>query len=271
MEHEKREHAVCAASAAERWLNCPGSIKLSQRLPDEPRSPYALEGTRAHELAERILRKWEEDERCLNQAWVDTLRPEYRDTEFETGDGRMWSMVDYAMTYVNVCLEQVSQFSERPTVRMEHRLTLDKDLGLFGTGDFVCTGKQGGEWVGVVADFKYGTKRVKAERNLQLSYYAAALRKNSKRPLERIKTVIVQPKVKQFYDEAWYTASELDEVEKELKSGAEKAVRQVMGMEPVELQRGSWCWFCPARSVCPEMDKARAEKAAEEFEDECDD
>jgi hypothetical protein len=265
-DHKGRAHAVCSASGAERWLNCPGSIGLSQGLPEEPPAPYALEGTRCHELAERILRHWESNERRLDEAWVDTLRPEYADTEFPTGDGRMWSMVDYAMTYVNVCLDQVAAFDAPPAVRIEHRLVLDQDLGMFGTLDFVCSGVRKGAATGMVVDLKYGKgKRVNPETSVQLAYYAAALKRNSKKKLEQVKVVVVQPRLPQFFSEWWYAAWELDEWEAKLKAGAEKAVRQMMGLEPRELKAGGWCWFCPARQVCPEQDKARAKKAAEEF------
>jgi len=264
--HNEREHAICSASGAERWLNCPGSIALSKDAPDSPQSPYAAEGTRAHELAEKILRHWESNDRTLDSKWVESLRPEYADTEHDTGDGRRWSMVDYALTYVNLCLEQVAGFDAKPVVKIEYRLVLDQELGMFGTVDFVATGQRKGAWTGMVVDLKYGKgKVVKVESNAQLAYYAVALKRNSKKPIEQVKVVVVQPRIERFFSEHWYARWELDEWDKKLRSGAEKAVRQFVGVEPKELKRGGWCWFCPAKAVCPEMDKARAEKAAEEF------
>ena len=47
-------HAVLSASAAHRWMNCPGSISLCQGIPDKG-SSYAEEGTLAHSLAELII------------------------------------------------------------------------------------------------------------------------------------------------------------------------------------------------------------------------
>jgi hypothetical protein len=265
--HSNRAHAVCSASGAERWLNCPGSVGLSQGLPDQPPTPAALEGTRAHELAEKILRDWEAKDRVLDHAFVESLRPEYEDTEFETGDGRMWSMLDYAMTYVNLCLEQVGCFDSRPAVRIEHRLTLNADLGMFGTIDFVATGQRKGAYTGIVVDFKFGKKKVNAEENKQLAYYAAALKRNSKKPLEQVKVVVVQPRVAEFFSETWYSEADLDGWTKRLEDGAERAVRQLMRLEPKQFQKGAWCWFCPAKSVCPEMEKARLAEAVDDFSD----
>ena len=44
------KHAYLAASASERWLKCPPSAKLCAQEEDRG-SPYAQQGTDAHELA----------------------------------------------------------------------------------------------------------------------------------------------------------------------------------------------------------------------------
>ena len=48
-------HAKLGASNAHRWLVCAGSVSAEEGLPDKS-SPFAEEGTVAHELAERTLR-----------------------------------------------------------------------------------------------------------------------------------------------------------------------------------------------------------------------
>ena len=50
----ERKHAVLSASGAHRWLNCPPSAKLEEKMEDKS-SVYAQEGTLAHELAELEL------------------------------------------------------------------------------------------------------------------------------------------------------------------------------------------------------------------------
>jgi len=47
-------HASLGASNAHRWLYCPGSVKAEDGLPNTS-SPFAEEGTRAHDLAELAL------------------------------------------------------------------------------------------------------------------------------------------------------------------------------------------------------------------------
>lgn len=51
-------HARLSPSSSSRWLKCPGSVPLTEslNLPPEKDSPYALEGTLAHYLAERLLK-----------------------------------------------------------------------------------------------------------------------------------------------------------------------------------------------------------------------
>jgi len=53
-------HAVLSASGAKRWLACPPSARLEEKLQGifgEKSSPFAEEGTKAHELSELKLRK----------------------------------------------------------------------------------------------------------------------------------------------------------------------------------------------------------------------
>ena len=59
-------HAKLGASGSDRWMNCPGSIRTAHGLPDTT-SIYAQEGTAAHSLAERALRKGLD---C--DVWLDT-------------------------------------------------------------------------------------------------------------------------------------------------------------------------------------------------------
>ena len=48
-------HAILSASSSYRWLHCPPSARLNTKVRDEA-SPYALEGSAAHELAEYKLK-----------------------------------------------------------------------------------------------------------------------------------------------------------------------------------------------------------------------
>ena len=45
------KHALLSASSSKQWLNCPPSARLSAAIKDRA-SPYAQQGTDAHELCE---------------------------------------------------------------------------------------------------------------------------------------------------------------------------------------------------------------------------
>lgn len=266
MGHSERKHSLCSASGAERWLNCPGSVGLSLQVPEEPSSPAAQEGTRAHELAEKIMRRWEENGRKLDDGYISFLRSEYEDTEHEISDGRVWSMVDYALTYCHACIDEVEAFDKdsEVAVRLEHRLTFNSDMNMHGTADFFATGVRGGRGYGVICDLKYGKKKVKTEGNAQLAYYSCALKAMSKKNLETVKVRVVQPRIGHWFSDVEYSAQELEQWKETLTLGAEKALLQIGWKEPT-LQTGPWCWFCPARSICPEKIKAAQQEAVAAF------
>lgn len=49
------KHAKLSASGSSRWLNCPGSVKAEEPYPNET-SSFAIEGTRAHEVADLSIK-----------------------------------------------------------------------------------------------------------------------------------------------------------------------------------------------------------------------
>ena len=72
------DHSIYGPSGAHRWLECPGSIAAEAAMPEPPESPYAHEGTCAHELAEICLTRgvntdaWIGSKLLINKEWVVT-------------------------------------------------------------------------------------------------------------------------------------------------------------------------------------------------------
>lgn len=258
--HAQRKHSRCGASSADRWLNCPGSVYLSSTVDEPPSSPAALEGTRAHELAEKILFHWQANKYELDSKWLDELSSSLSIEDQE--------MLDHVLTYVNLCLDEVDQFDSPPTVRIEQRLTFSSDMDMFGTADFLATGMIDGIQTGVIVDLKYGKgKKVKTEDNPQLAYYAVALRLCSTKKLERIKVRIVQPRIEEFFSDQWFSSSDLDAWQSKLTLGAEEALWMLGKAKQPKYQEGSWCWFCPGKRVCPQIAERVNAKLVEEFSD----
>jgi len=55
MEHGERSHALYSASGAKRWTHCHASVRAALAAPKRPSSPYAMDGTEAHELLDFAL------------------------------------------------------------------------------------------------------------------------------------------------------------------------------------------------------------------------
>lgn len=255
--HASRKHALCSASSAERWLECPGSVGLSMTVPEPPTSPYALEGTEAHELSEKILHQWVKDDYTLEDEFLHSLR-----------EGRE-EMFDYVMQYVHACVEESMAFDGTPTIRIEQRLTFNEDMKMFGTADFIATGIMGGKATGVIVDLKYGRgKKVKTEGNPQLAYYAVALRSCSKKQLEQVRVRIVQPRVPDASTSIIFSREDLDAWGLKLTLGAEQALWMAGKAKTPEYKEGGWCWFCPAKQVCPEIARKLEEKLIQQFPDD---
>ena len=103
------KHALLGASSAARWLACPASARATEGLPDDE-TPYAAEGTRAHEMCETALRrklaKWEDGKPFdLLSDWAQQSMP----TE----------MFNAANRYTSFIHELWVGFPRRPSVFIE--------------------------------------------------------------------------------------------------------------------------------------------------------
>ena len=253
--HSTRSHSLCSASASERWLECPGSVLLSMRVPEPPTSPAALEGTTAHELSEKILGHWLKNNLQFDDRFLDKLRQDSPEEMFAN-----------VMQYVYCCTGEVAAFDARPTIKIEQRLIFNDDMKMFGTADFIATGMMEGVSTGVIIDLKYGKgKKVKTEENSQLAYYAVALKLCSKKSLERIKVRVVQPRVGELDGSQWFSAEELDHWKLKLMLGAENALMMAGKLREPMFKEGGWCWFCPGKGICPEVERTMHAKLADAF------
>ena len=134
------KHAYLAASASERWLKCPPSAKLCAQEEDRG-SPYAQQGTDAHELAAYLA------EKALGRSSRDLTEDlSYYDVE----------MQEAAEGYASFVMEQVAEAKKLcadPLVCIEQTLDFSKwvEHG-FGTGDCVIVADD----LLHIVDLKYG-------------------------------------------------------------------------------------------------------------------
>jgi len=223
-------HSPISPSAAERWINCPGSVKLTAFVaPDEDGSitEYQRIGTKAHEIAAAVISS------PGTEVW-----------EF-AGEGVTQEILDIVDIYVNECLS-IKKASPGGTEYVEYQITA---TGLhpnaFGTVDWAYVA---GDRL-FIRDLKTGAGRiVEADNNPQLLFYAAMLVR--KHPhVTSCDMGIVQPRVlgkqvKQFV----LPADKVREWEQNVLLPAVSRVERSSSFAA-----GEWCRFCPVRFACPRL------------------
>jgi hypothetical protein len=239
------EHALLSASAAERWINCPGSIALCEGLPDKT-SSFAEEGTKAHELAALVL-------------------TQEKVSKIPCADEDMWR-------HVHTYAQQIRDYTGAGTLLVEQRVDYSDVIGVpdsFGTSDAIIISEDGKELL--IADLKYGMGvKVDADNNYQLMLYAlGALSEYSMiYNIERVRLVISQPRLNHLSE--WDCSVEtLTEFADKARSAAEKAMCfktnpiQPHGLNPGEKQ----CRWCKAKSFCPALTASIQDTLGAGFED----
>lgn len=223
-----KKHALLGASSSARWLVCTPSARLEAMFPDE-QSPYAAEGTVAHDLAESILRHKLEGKKA----------PKLDDYSTE--------MVEAVNRYVDICEEKVNEARARSSdaeVMIEAKLDFSRWVPEgFGTGDMVIVA----DGILEVIDLKYGKGvPVSAIENTQMRLYALGAY-DVNEFLYDVKTVrmtIVQPRLDSVSTDEMALEELLDWGE-EIKPIAQRAFRGEGDCTPCD-----YCNFCKARHTC---------------------
>lgn len=241
-----KKHARLGASKAKRWMNCPGSVGLSEGIEDVT-SSYATEGTAAHNLVER----------CLNGG-VEAMS--FLGLEIPADDTHVMAteeMCEAVQTFVDHVMSLVDD--PRDEMFLEHQFDLaplSPPEEMYGTSDVTLWKPQINHLH--VLDYKHGVGvAVDAKENEQCMMYAlGAVIELRKRP-DYITVWIGQPRG--FHPagpirEYTFTFEELKAFKFTLFAAAE-ATQQ----PDAPLAVGDWCRFCPALAVCPaQMENATA-------------
>lgn len=212
-------HSNLGASNAHRWLVCAGSVEAERGIADKE-SPFAAEGTRAHELGELALRT------------SDTALDTFEDQE----------MAEYVRVYTDYVRQSAH---EADLFMIEQRVDYsDWVEDGFGTADAVIVKDD----LLHVCDLKYGMGvRVDAENNPQGMLYAlgAFAENNFIFDIKTIKISIIQPRLDHI-SEWQISVEELLRWAEWVSQRAEATKDPNADRTPGEKQ----CRFCKAKASC---------------------
>ncbi len=167
VDHASRGHSELGGSSAARWLNCPASVSLIRQVAVPEAGFAAQEGTKAHELGEKMLGAFLTHKQKGTPINVDTS--EYDD-----------AMIEGANFYVDCIWEKtLRQSIDKKRINIELKATLSPKYSMYGFIDFVCLQRDlKGKIELCITDYKYGFGEVQAKENYQLLYYAAAVQED---------------------------------------------------------------------------------------------
>lgn len=274
------DHALLPPSGSDRWLECAASPAM-EHLVGEPDtgSPYARQGTGAHELGSG----------CLNQRQL-SLEPvpvaDHLGEKINIGDGGEPIEVDAEMVEAIEGYVEYIEAIPATTRYIEQRVDFSHVVpNGFGMTDcvFETVEKVDGKAVPTlyVIDLKYGMKRVDAYENNQGKLYAiGALNSLSmllERDIERVVIVIYQPRINNISEFEISVSDLVEWGQSEVKPRADLATglfNFTKDSRPSADNNGLFdacikpemfnpsdkaCFYCRARKVC----KARAKKVCE--------
>ncbi len=243
-----RAHSKFSASGAERWFECSASVELSEGVPDKS-SHWAEEGTRAHEVLERMLRAELNGSNDSGETFelAELLTEIPRD------------MFQHAMNAAHFILDKWRSLPDAELM-VESRVYLDFiDEEAFGTLDSAIIDHFATLHI---FDFKYGAGvPVGPVENLQMIFYALAMAHKHHWNFKRVKIWIIQPRVR-GYDGPMYWEISIEELRSYVPKFRE-AVRRVR--EEPEFVEGDWCRWCKAKKICPLKNEKRLEDARRVF------
>ena len=224
---------IVGGSTAKRVINCPGSVALVQKMPPQPSSKYADEGTLLHDTIADVLHHLTAPEDYLGRTHNEQVLTQ--------------ELIDDKLHVALKLLDEVDPNQEM-VYEVEQRVGFGDILpGVFGSTDLI--GRIGSR--AIVLDWKFGDGvAVDATENPQLMFYAAAAMRTegSKWAFEgadEIECIIIQPPAIR----RWVTTPKrIAEFEQQLVAAVKTAMKP-----DAPLMHGDHCRWCAAKPICPRM------------------
>lgn len=233
-------HATLSPSSAERWLQCPASVRVAEALPSEPDdhgSVYAMEGTAAHALAEMMAR-----DQLLSKPVGPNEVAKWR-KKFDVAEDAEAEMTEHGQAYVDYLRNRLAEIPGAQLL-LEQKLPTGVPSS-FGTSDAIIVSPTLVESV----DYKYGLGvRVEAPGNPQLRLYGVGALEaygDLLGEVEMVRLTVFQVRLDHI---AWeeLTADELRAWRDSIIPIAEVALGPDAPFGPSE----EACRWCPASGQC---------------------
>ena len=225
------QHAPFGSSTAERVINCPGSVALNAKSPEQPASEYAAKGSAQHALIEHLLLEGGEPKDFIGAMFAGV------EIDEELAGG-----VKIALDAAETLLDDYGgdQLVEQRLVIVENEI--------FGTGDVI--GISGDGTRALIADHKFGYVEV-APDSLQLKFLAAALLADPSmaavaKDIEEFALAIIQPAFDPPVTKATITRAEAEVFLRTIK-----LAHSASKVPSAEVRIGKWCKWCRAKAICP--------------------
>jgi len=242
-DHGARKHALFSASGMKRLMQCPGSFRMQQHIPDKS-SVFADRGTALHEIVEKVLKNTTFDIHAQ-----EVLGDPITEREVEA----VQTCIDFAKQLIGPGDEW----------ELEQQFDLsDFREGWGGIGDLTVYKPYAKELH--VADWKFGYRLVDAFENPQcLTYALGAATRHHNRGVEKIVIWIVQPL-------ATHPKGPIRDYEttyEDLLIWSQEAVQAIEASQQPDapLVAGDECKFCKAAATCPAKFQATLAEAQAEF------
>jgi hypothetical protein len=229
MQHSR----IVGGSTAKRVIACPGSVALVDKMPPQPSSSYADEGTLLHDTIADILDGKGDVAKYVGRKHNDAVLTQ--------------DLIDDKLHPAMGALDVID-----PKGEMEYAVESRVGFGdllpdVFGSTDLL--GRIGSR--AVVLDWKFGDGvAVEVEENAQLLFYAAAAMRTPATQwvfagADEIELIIVQPpSIKRWLT----TPARVATFEQELVAAVKKALKP-----DAPLAVGDHCRWCTAKPICPLM------------------
>lgn len=249
------KHAFLSPSTSHRWLKCTPSAMLESYEPSKP-SPFAQEGTEAHELAEIKLRYALgkiNDEQYEAEFHSFRLRSQYYNEEFN----------DYVNKYVTEVMDIYTiDYDKKVKVYLEEKVEFSDIVPRgSGTSDVVMVGDN---FVHII-DLKFGKGvPVSAINNPQLRLYALGAIRTHIREVtcKDVRMTIIQPRLDDRSTDIIGITTLNNWAINVVKPAATLAIAGQGDLVP-----GDHCKFCKCRGKCQALADKQLAEAQAEFEE----